>query len=82
MNIAEDIKRKLFSTKFIQSIIVAVILLIVFIIIIVSKHFNDTIFGIWIAALLANFGIYTTGNLQSKKYKPEVVTDETPIVVV
>lgn len=64
------IKEKLFSRKFIESVIVAAILFIVFILILAFGKFNDTVFGIWIGALLANFGIYTTGNIKSKQYAP------------
>ena len=57
---------KLASRKFITTIVLAIILIWVFV------RMGDAIhlpmnFGLWLAGLLANFGIYTTGNIIAKK---------------
>ena len=57
---------KWFSRKFVLTIVLAVILLWVFRKMGVAMH-DPITFGIWLAGLLANFGIYTTGNAMAKK---------------
>ena len=59
--------KKLFSRKFILTIILAIILLVVFFVMIKNKLLTETVFGLWLAGLLATFGIYTGGNVITKK---------------
>ncbi len=59
--------KKLFSRKFILTMILAIILLIVFFVMIKNKLLTETSFGLWLAGLLATFGIYTGGNVMVKK---------------
>ncbi len=58
------------STKFISQLIVTGILCVVFFGLILKDLLTEMMFIAWLAGLLANFGIYTTGNVQSKKYRP------------
>lgn len=60
----------LLSKKFITSMIVTVILLIVFFAMLRKDLVDGMVFGIWLAALLANFGIYTEGNIRAKHFQP------------
>ena len=57
---------KLTSRKFITTIILAGILVWVFVRMEDAIHLPMN-FGLWLAGLLANFGIYTTGNIIAKK---------------
>ena len=49
-----------------MSIVLAAILLWVFLKMGQAMH-DPITFGLWLAGLLANFGIYTTGNAVAKK---------------
>ena len=58
--------KKIISRKFITTLLLAGILVWVFIR--MEDAIHDPInFGLWLAGLLATFGIYTTGNLVAKK---------------
>jgi len=67
----KELARKFLSTKFITTIIVGMILLAVFIILVNKEIMDSTIFIAWLGGLLGNFGIYTAGNVVSKKYRPD-----------
>ena len=60
--------KKLFSRKFIMTMILAIILLVIFFVMVKNKLLDNVTFGLWLAGLLANFGIYSESNLRTKKY--------------
>jgi len=68
--------KKLFSRKFIMTMLLAVILLIVFFVMVKNRLLTETTFGLWLAGLLATFGIYTGGNVIVKKKTENGGTDE------
>ncbi len=68
--------KKLFSRKFILTMILTVILLVVFFVMVKNKLLDNITFGLWLAGLLATFGIYTGGNVMVKKNFDNGGTDE------
>ena len=58
--------KRLFSRKFIMTMILTVILLVVFFVMVKNGLLTETTFGLWLAGLLATFGIYTGGNIRAK----------------
>jgi len=61
--------KKLFSRKFIMTIILTIILLIVFFVMVKNELLDGVSFGIWLAGLLANFGIYSESNIRVRNKK-------------
>jgi len=59
--------KKLFSRKFIMTLILTIILLVVFFVMVKNKLLDGVTFGVWLAGLLANFGIYSESNIRVKK---------------
>jgi len=59
--------QKIISRKFIMTMILAIILLVVFFVMVKKGLWTETVFGIWLAGLLATFGIYTGGNVITKR---------------
>ena len=68
--------QKVISRKFIMTMILTIILLIVFFVMVKNKLLTETSFGLWLAGLLAAFGIYTGGNVLVKKKIEDGGTDE------
>jgi len=67
---------KLLSRKFIMTMILAIILLIVFFVMVKNELLSETSFGLWLAGLLAAFGIYTGSNIIVKKKTDDGGTNE------
>lgn len=66
MVMEESRKQAMFSRKFLSSLVVAAILVGVLLVIALTGNFSEGIFTTWLLGLLANFGIYTTGNVGQK----------------
>jgi len=68
--------QKMISRKFIMTMILAIILLVVFFVMIGKDLLTETVFGLWLAGLLATFGIYTGGNVITKRKSDNGGKDE------
>jgi len=50
-----------------MTLVLTVILVVVFFVMVNNKLLDSVSFGIWLAGLLANFGIYSESNIRVKK---------------
>jgi hypothetical protein len=64
--VKEETKEALYSRKFIGQLLVAGILVLVFIILIILDKLTESMFRMWLVALLADFGIYGVTNVAGK----------------